>query len=369
MKNPNPFRGNFYRKIPLFPIFGILIMCFCFILGFALSKGLFRVFGQPTEPYDYVVSGLSGLVFVILFAVIFRFCIVLYDKRNPERSSRKRAIENISVLKDTMDAIERIARGDFTVLIPIDKNDPYKDIAESVNKMMQELSSMETLRQDFISNVSHEIQSPLTSISGFAELLRNEHLEEEQKNHYLDVIEAESRRLSKLSDNLLKLSSLEANETPTHSETFRLDKQIENAVLMMEPQWAEKGIEIEVSLEKMDFAGDKELLAQIWVNLIHNAIKFSPLRGNVSIVLKDDEENIRCSITDNGIGISEADQIHIFERFFKADKSRDRSLGGNGLGLSLVKKITDMHGGEIFIKSTPGKGSSFIVVLPKIFLS
>ena len=142
------------------------------------------------------------------------------------------------------------------------------------------------LRQDFISNVSHEIQSPLTSIRGFAALLKNDTLTAEQKNHYLNIIEAESKRLSSLSDNLLKLSALETGSEPLSIKEYRLDKQLEKVALMLEPQWSAKNIAMEADLEKLTIQGDEDLLSQVWVNLLHNAIKFTPEGGTIRIILK-----------------------------------------------------------------------------------
>ncbi|MDR0906921.1 MAG: HAMP domain-containing histidine kinase [Oscillospiraceae bacterium] len=261
-------------------------------------------------------------------------------------------------------AIDRIAHGDFNVRIDGGEHHPLSELTERLNKMARELGTVEQLRQDFVSNVSHEIQSPLTSITGFAALLRNGDLSPELRTHYLEIIESESRRLSKLSDNLLKLSSLDADAEPLKKAVFRLDKQLENAVLMSEPQWTAKKIELSLALEKVEISGDEELLTQVWVNLLHNAIKFTPEGGKIDISLTRDGGRVRVTVADSGIGIAEEDRIHLFERFYKADKSRDRALGGNGLGLSLVKKITELHGGNIELESEVGKGTAFRVFLP-----
>ena len=250
-----------------------------------------------------------------------------------------------------LNAMTRIAQGDFDVFVDPRDDFFHKDIAQGINKIAKELGSMEQLRQDFISNVSHEIQSPLTSISGFAALLKNDALTAEQKNHYLDIIEAESKRLSSLSDNLLKLSALETGSEPLSIKEYRLDKQLEKVALMLEPQWSAKNIAMEADLEKLTIQGDEGLLSQVWVNILHNAIKFTPEGGTIRVVLKAGNNEACCQITDTGIGIAPEDQIHIFERFYKVDKSRDRALGGNGLGLSLAKKIVELHGGHI----TPAK--------------
>lgn len=230
--------------------------------------------------------------------------------------------------------------------------------------MAKQLGTMEQARQNFISDVSHEIQSPLTSISGFAALLKDDTLSDEQRAHYIDIIETESKRLSKLSENLLKLSMLESDAAPIIPCQYRLDKQIENTVLLLEPQWSGKKLNPNLDLAKTPFIGDEELLSHVWINLLNNAIKFTPEGGDFGVTLITAENKICCTISDTGIGILPDAQIHIFERFYKIDKSRDRSLGGNGLGLSLVKKIVELHDGTIDLQSELGKGTAFTVKLP-----
>jgi signal transduction histidine kinase len=323
--------------------------------GFWLGNEVFRYTGRPSDFWAYIISGLLG---ILVLGLVIRTVLWIIRKTG-------HADNRSHMISETLDAISRISKGDFSVSLQIKEHDPFTELNKSVNKMAQELGSMETLRQDFISNVSHEIQSPLTSITGFASLLKTNSLTDEQRSHYLNIIETESKRLSKLSDNLLKLSSLEAQTVPLTPHEFRLDKQIRNAVLMLEPQWSEKNINIDVELEKISINSDEELLSQVWINLLHNAVKFTPANGAIHISLVNSEDKVECRIADNGIGISESDKIHIFERFYKVDKSRDRSLGGNGLGLSLCKKIVELHSGAITLESTPGKGTTFIVSLKK----
>ncbi|WP_196590041.1 sensor histidine kinase [Pectinatus frisingensis] len=321
-------------------------------VGYGMAEALFTLTGHPNRFWSSIISEVLGLI--VLFVSLHL---------GGNHFGRMTRINTIR------DALNRIAKGDFAVKIPVkqkgDRRNEYNELAKSVNKMALELSSIETMRQEFVSNVSHEIQSPLTSINGFAALLKSESLSAEQRRHYLNIIETESKRLSKLSDNLLKLSALQSGNIITNLHTFRLDKQIESILLMFEPQWMDKKITLDLLLEKLTFTGDEELLAQVWINLIHNAVKFTPNNGNINITLKTKDHSIICKIADTGIGISEADQIHIFERFFKVDKARERSLGGNGLGLSLVKKIITMHNGQINLHSTLGKGTEFIITLPQ----
>ena len=238
-------------------------------------------------------------------------------------------------------------------------------LASSVNKMALELDQMETMRQEFISNVSHEIQSPLTSIRGFAQALQNQRLSPEERRHYLGIIETESTRLSRITKNLLRLAALESEHARFEPAPYRLDKQIRGLILASEPQWAAKAIDMEVALEEIAVTADEDLLSQVWTNLLHNSIKFTPEGGRICVDLCRQDGSVECRIADTGIGISEEDQAHVFERFYKADRARERAANaGSGLGLSIVQKIVAMHHGTIELESRPGAGTTFTVRLP-----
>ena len=325
----------------------VLVIIACsFTVGYLLAMLIFKATGQPPELWRHIISGSIGLLF--LWAFFWR---------KPDKKDE--------IVTSIYNALENITQGNFYVLVKKEKQGPFNELADRINEMAKELGSMEHLRQDFISNISHEFQSPLTSIGGYAALLRKEGATPQQVE-YATIIEEESKRLSKLSDNLLLLSALETEETPITKNTYRLDRQIENAVLLLEPQWSVKNIEPETSLPQTSFYGNEDLLKQVWINLLANAIKFTPEKGEINISLSTNGENVICVISDTGIGIAPADQMHIFERFYKADKSRDRSLGGNGLGLSLVKKIVELHDGSITVESALGKGTAFKIILPMI---
>ena len=327
--------------------------------GYELSLLLFRLTGRPADIWAAMITGLFGMCVFALGVKIVTEIGQRHHKGGWFDRSRGRLM-----IDGTLEAMDRIARGDFSVFVPVDEHNPFSEITEKVNKMARELGSMENLRQNFISNISHEIQSPLTSISGFAALLKQEAATPELRAHYIDVIETEAKRLSRLSENLLRLSMLENGAQPMRVTLFSLDKQIQDAVLMLEPQWAAKNLDISVALEKLSFSGDEELLGQVWVNLLHNAIKFTPEMGKISVTLCKEERGAVCRIADTGTGIPEEDLMHVFERFYKADKARDRTLGGSGLGLSLVKKIVELHGGMVTAQSEPGHGSTFEVTMP-----
>ncbi|QHW34900.1 HAMP domain-containing histidine kinase [Paenibacillus rhizovicinus] len=266
-------------------------------------------------------------------------------------------------------AIRRMSKGDFTVTIDKAEQMPghYGELATSINDMAVELNQMEQMRQAFISNVSHEIQSPLTSIRGFARALQQDGLDDQQRNHYAGIIETESVRLSKLSDNLMKLTTLEADQQQIHPKPFRLDQQVRAMILACEPIWTEKNILMDINLdERVMLNGDEELLSQVWMNILTNSLKFTDEGGTLSVEVKPTPEGASVCISDNGIGIAEEDLPHIFERFFKADKARSRREkgSGSGLGLSIVKVIVDLHGGKVTASSTPGVGTTFTVTLP-----
>ncbi len=268
------------------------------------------------------------------------------------------------------DALRRIAAGDFDVKLSIadEKRDhPFSGFAGEINLLAESLKRMEDMRQEFISTVSHEIQSPLTSISGFAKALREEGLGEETRLRYLAIIEEEAGRLSRLSEGLLRLTALESRELEPDLESFALDEQIRRIVIVAEPQWSAKELELDLDLERLDASLDEGMLGQVWTNLFHNAVKFSPRGGRVSISLRLEAGSAVVRFSDEGAGISAEDLGLVFDRFFKADRSRTRADPdpGNGLGLAIAKKIVELHGGTIRAESRGlGLGSAFTVELP-----
>lgn len=276
--------------------------------------------------------------------------------------------KQIMLLLDWIEAMRRMSRGDFNVTLDAGPGHPGQVgvLVNMFNKMATSLNRMEQMRQEFISNVSHEFQSPLTSIGGFAKALRDDDLPPDTRRHYLHIIESECARLSKLSDSLLKLTSLEANKHPFELRSYRLDHQLRRIVLSCEPQWRAKQLELDVELDETTITADEHLLDQAWSNLVHNAVKFTPSGGQIHVSLQQRDQHIAVTVADSGIGVSPEDVPRLFERFFKADKSRNRAAGGSGLGLSITRKIVDMHGGTISVDSTPGQGTTFRVELPAV---
>lgn len=355
-------RHENHRLIPLYLLLLFAAFGVFYALGFLASQAVFLVTGEPPEIVAHISSGMLGLSFFIAAMSLIRLVFEIYIKRHPESKFNYSKFGRENVLQSTLDAMNRLSNGDFNVLLQVDERNPHSEIVEGFNKMVKNLGSLENMRQDFISNVSHEIQSPLTSIKGFAALLKSDSITGEERKHYADIIESESRRMSAMSENLLKLSALDSGNEPLNKTEFRLDKQLQSVVLASEPQWSAKNITIDIDAGKATVIADADLLAQVWTNLLSNAVKFTPDGGTVFITLKDNAVTVK----DTGIGISESDLVRIFERFYKADKSRDRALGGNGLGLAIAKKILDLHGFTITAASEVGQGTQFTVRLHSI---
>lgn len=264
----------------------------------------------------------------------------------------------VKPIKNLTKATKEIADGNFDVELKSKVNDEIGELTENFNKMANTLKNVEYLQKDFMRNVSHEFKTPVASIQGFANLLKDETISEQEKNEYLDIIAEESKRLSNLSTNVLKLSKIENKDFKLNIEEFELDEQIRKSILILEQQWNKKKINFDLKLKPVKIKADKELLQQVWMNIIGNAIKFSNDNGKIVVSLKQTEDRkVIVEIKDNGIGIPQEKQERIFERFYQADKSH--SSKGNGLGLTICKKIISLHKGTISFKSKEGKGTSF----------
>ncbi|MCL1791141.1 MAG: HAMP domain-containing histidine kinase [Peptococcaceae bacterium] len=260
-----------------------------------------------------------------------------------------------------VDATHRVADGDFDVRVDLRGIYELEALSQGFNKMAQELSSIETLRGDFINNFSHEFKTPIGSIRGYAKLLREGSLSEGEKREYLDIIIAEAERLGALATNILNLSKYETLEIVTDKTMFRLDEQIRRALVLTEPRWSAKGIVVDVELEEIMYEGNEDLTQQIWLNLLDNAIKFTGRGGTVNVRLDKWEEGVRFRVRDDGIGMDEQTASRIFDKFYQGDHSR--GTVGNGLGLAIVKRIVDLYGGRAEVQSELGVGSEFCVIL------
>lgn len=341
-------------------------MVFFILIGFIVLLPVTYLAEIIQETIDWPVFFIRILVSVLWAVILY---IIFWAPHFIVHKYRKNDKPHNNIYESALDALDRISQGDYSVYISQDEGYyfNYNELGNKINKLAKQLFSMEQMRQEFVSSVSHEIRSPLTSISGFAKLLRKPELTDKERNYYIDIIQRETERMSKLSDNLLRLSMLDKNERDINIETFRVDKQIKDILLAQEPQWSSKGIDLDINLSKIIYNGDEDLLFQVWQNLIQNAIKFTPEGGKIHIRLEEKEGYIEFVVKDSGIGISKNDLMHIFERFYKADKARNREINGNGLGLSIVKSIIEIHNGKINVESEENKGTEFTVTLPICF--
>ena len=268
----------------------------------------------------------------------------------------------VKPIKRLSTASKEVAKGNFDTEVKIWSKDEIGQLTADFNLMTKELKNIDFMRKEFVSNVSHEFKTPITSIKGFARLIKDGQLSNDQINEYSEIIVDESERLSLLSSNLLKISELDSKVIHEQATLFSLDEQIRKTILILEVQWLKKEIEFDIDLEETKIMGDEHLLKEVWLNLIQNAIKFSNQKGIIKICIYKNIDNVKVEISDNGIGMAEKDKERIFERFYKGDKSRSKE--GNGLGLVIVKKIIELSKGEINFESQLNKGSKFIVKLP-----
>jgi len=264
------------------------------------------------------------------------------------------------------EATKQVAKGKYNVELYVKRRDEIGALASHFSEMAKSLEQLEEMRQEFVSNVSHEIQSPLASIQGFSKTLRSADLSDEQRNEYLSIIEEESRRMSSLSKQLLTLASLDKENEHIDKSTFDVAAQIKQVLFMTEWSWREKELAIEMDLPSTMISGDQKLLHQVWTNLITNSVKFTEEGGTLSLRVGMEDTHCHVEFQDTGIGMSKESLPYIFNRFYKEDKARIRTEGSSGLGLAIVKQIIEMHGGSIHVESEKGKGSTFHVYLPKM---
>lgn len=265
------------------------------------------------------------------------------------------------------EATSRVANGDFSVYVPAlhtqDKRDYLDVMIMDFNKMVEELGSIETLKTDFVSNVSHEMKTPIAIIKNYAELLKSEHITEEQRKEYAENIEGAAMRLSNLISNILKLNKLENQRITPQVEAYDVCRQLCECILQFEDAWEEKKIEMELEIEDAAMVeADESLLELVWNNLLSNAIKFTNPGGTITIKQSSDERFVNISVSDTGCGINRDSIHHIFDKFYQGDTSH--SSEGNGLGLALVKRVLELLDEDIQVFSEPGKGSTFLVTLP-----
>ena len=290
---------------------------------------------------------------VVIISLIFTVIDAVRRKITVERPVRR-----------ISEAAEKMMQGDFTVRVPsvskLVSDDNFNDIIECINKMAEELSGVETLRTDFIANVSHEMKTPLAVMQNYGTLLQKPDITDNKRIEYAKIITDASRRLADMMTNILKLNRLENQRIYPKTEIYELGEQLCESLLQYENVWETRGIEIETDIEEGVFVSlDKELLSLVWNNLLSNAFKFTGDGGTVAITLHTDGDYAVVKVKDTGCGMTSEVGAHIFEKFYQGDGSR--ATEGNGLGLALVKRVVDIMQGEISVQSAVGVGTVFTV--------
>ena len=268
-------------------------------------------------------------------------------------------------IQDLINATNEIKNGNYNVRVAdteVEKEFEIGKLIQSFNDMAQELASVEMLKTDFINYFSHEFKTPIISIRGFAKQLQQDNLSEIQRQEYGEIIYKESERLVKLSANVLLLTRLENQTLVTGKRKFLLDEQLRHCILLLQKEWEVKNLELNLDLEEISYEGNEEMLSQVWINLIGNAIQYSRENGRLFIKCKRDGDRVKIKIKDDGKGMTDKTLLNIFDKFYQGDLSH--TTEGNGLGLSIVKRIVELCEGSITVKSQLDKGSVFIVYLP-----
>lgn len=344
------------RKSHLWRHFSLLIfvsMLFVFASFFIFWLIVYWLGFTESSPYELLARQPLSLGLTLLLSFFVGGVVAAFVGR--------RIIKPIQRINN---AFDELSTGNFDIRIPTEeKIDEMRDIAEHFNQMAFDLSHVETLRSEFVENVSHEFKTPVAAIEGYAMLLQKPDLSPKIRSSYIDKITENTRKLSTLTGNILALAKLENCETVLNKKKYRLDEQIRRQILLLENKWEKKEIEFDIDFEKCFFFGNEELLDQVWFNLIDNAIKHSPQGGVIQIKIDEGENTVSVAVIDHGDGMDDNTKKHIFEKFYQGDPSR--SSEGNGLGLALVKRIVDLSKGKIDVQSAAGIGSVFTVTLPK----
>ena len=332
-------------------VFGILLSAIALT---ALGLWLLTLGGVTVD-----VNGELDLGLIILFMSLISLIIggvgAFFASRIP--------LKPVNRIINTMN---RLAEGDFKTRLKFKSASPphpaVKEFADSFNKMAEELESTALLRMDFINNFSHEFKTPIVSIMGLANLLETGNLSEEQRAQYVRAIREESMRLSSMASNVLSLTKVEAQTILTDVSSFNLSEQVRGALLLLEEKWTGKQIDLQLDFEEHKILANEELLMQVWLNLIDNAVKFTPAGGTVALEILDEGETLAVRISNTGVTIPPEKQARIFNKFYQADESH--ATQGNGIGLAIVKRIVTLHNGSIGVASENGI-TAFTVTLPK----
>lgn len=360
MKSPKPFGFKFKRKkdenstfslgiILALVIFAILLVA----LGLAASVAYILVGAGIMEDGRDGWSASYIILFMVISSVILGSITSFFGSKLILRP-----------VKRIIKSMDQLSEGDFAARMDVEESTmtAFRQLSHKFNSLAEELESTEILRTDFINNFSHEVKTPIVSITGLAKVLKRGNLSDEERKIYLDAIEEESMRLSHMATSVLNLTKVENQFILTNVSSFNLSEQIRSCILLLDTKWEKKQLDFGVEFDEYYIEANEELLKQVWINLIDNAIKFSDNGSSVDVSIHNDDKNIYISVTNYGKEISENQKEKIFNKFYQADESH--STEGHGIGLAIVKKIVTLHNGDVSVESEGGM-TSFTVTLPQ----
>ncbi|GAA4827498.1 HAMP domain-containing sensor histidine kinase [Paenibacillus vulneris] len=345
-KDKNYFNGIGLTIVFTFIVFLILIISIFIAFLIIIALDYFGIYKPaPNSGEGWVIS------YFVTVSVTVSLLASFFFSRIP-----------LAPIRQVIFAAEELAKGNFNVRIHLRGPKELRNLNRSFNHMAEELGSLEMLRTDFVNNFSHEFKTPIVSLRGFAKLLKRQNLSTEEREEYLDIIISESERLAELATNVLNLSKIENHTILTEKELFNVTEQIRHAVVLMDQKWAEKNINYQFDSTEVMIHANEELLSQVWINLLDNAVKFSPQDSEIHIQIFDTAGQVFVLICDKGPGIPLEKQKYVFDKFYQGDESH--STSGFGLGLSISQKVVNLHGGTIRVAKSDASGTVFEVALP-----
>ena len=347
------YKWTLRKYIAIVSILTFISSC---IISTAITIGAIKIFYKEAITYEKLVLVCILILVLALIIAWFSLWVGAGHLTKP--------------LIDVSNTVKQVAEGNFKVNIK--RRDTTKceyeyinevdELAKNVNKMVAELDGMDYMRKDFMSNVSHEIKTPIAAITGFTEILLDGSIDESERQEYLEVINKESMRISRLCENMLHTSRLDSQVIVTNLQKIRLDEQLRKCIILLSEKWSNKEIDFSIDLEEVSILSDYDMLQQVWINLIDNAIKYSRENCKIDISVKRlNDKSVKVSISDNGIGIEEGKLHRIFDKFYQCEESHKKS--GSGLGLSISKRIVELLNGTIECKSKKDSGTTFEVTL------
>ncbi|MEA4964609.1 MAG: HAMP domain-containing sensor histidine kinase [Oscillospiraceae bacterium] len=347
-KMPKRFRR--FRLALLFAliVFAIMLVTILIVFGGAYLLGRVGLINSDEH------TGIPLLIFALVSLAVGTVMAFLTSKRP------------LAPIRRMMEATDQIAGGDYSARIDLKGPEELKQLAEKFNDMAEELGSVEMLRSDFVNNFSHEFKTPIVSIRGFAKMLKRDDLTAEERNEYLDIIISESERLSDLSTNVLNLSKIEQQTILTNIIRVNVSEQIRQVIALLDCKMEAKRIQIDFDCDEVVLNANEELLKQVWINLLDNAVKFSPQGGTISIRIVPEAEYYRIAIKNESESLSKESVAHIFDKFYQGDASHKEK--GNGLGLTIAKRIAELHDGTIEVQNDKDQTVTLSVVLPGCLL-